>query len=94
MDRWVRCAKKNLPILAVLAVIVVAIVFVVADRWRRGAFIFGTATLLAAAFRLILSPERAGLLAVRTKTFDVAALLTVGGAIVWLAISIDPLGTD
>lgn len=79
---------------AIAAVILVAIVFVLAERWRRGSFVFGVATLLAAGFRLILSDERAGLLVVRSKTFDVAALTAVGGAIVWLAISIDPLGTD
>lgn len=94
MADWARFAKKNLPMVAIAAVILVAIVFVLAERWRRGSFVFGVATLLAAGFRLILSDERAGLLVVRSKTFDVAALTAVGGAIVWLAISIDPLGTD
>lgn len=91
---WGQFAKKNLPMLAVLVVIVVAVVFVLADRWRRGAFVFGVATLLAAVFRLTMPSERVGLLAVRSKAFDVGALVAVGGAIVWLAVSIDPLGTD
>ena len=52
MADWGQFAKKNLPMLAVLVVIVVAVVFVLADRWRRGAFVFGVATLLAAVFRL------------------------------------------
>lgn len=86
--------RKNFAILLVLAVIVGALVLVAADRWRRGAFVFGAAVLVAAALRLALSPDKAGLLAVRGKTFDVAALTAVGGAIVWLAVSIDPLGTD
>lgn len=80
--------------LAVLVVIVVAIGLVLADRWRRGALVFGAATLLAAAFRLMMPTERVGLLAVRSRPFDVSALVAVGGAIVWLAVSIDPLGTD
>lgn len=79
--------------LAVLVVIAVAVVFGLADRWRRGAFVFGVATVLAGLFRLCLPTERVGLLAVRSKGFDVGALLTVGGAIVLLAVTIDPLGT-
>ncbi|AOW92147.1 hypothetical protein BFN03_03980 [Rhodococcus sp. WMMA185] len=93
MTGWGGFLKRNLPMLAVLAVIVVAVVFVLADRWRRGAFVFGAATLLAAVFRLMMPSERVGLLAVRSKPFDVGALTAVGGAIVWLAVSIDPLGT-
>ena len=94
MADWGQFAKKNLPMLAVLLVIAVAVVFVLAERWRRGAFVFGAATLLAAIFRLTMPSERVGLLAVRSKPFDVGALVAVGGAIVWLAVSIDPLGTD
>lgn len=94
MADWGQFAKKNLPMLAVLLVIAVAVVFVLAERWRRGAFVFGVATLLAAIFRLTMPSERVGLLAVRSKPFDVGALVAVGGAIVWLAVSIDPLGTD
>ena len=42
-----------------------------------------------------LVPEnRIGLLAVRSRAFDVSALALVGGAIVFLSASIDPLGTD
>ncbi|WP_072687276.1 DUF3017 domain-containing protein [Rhodococcus marinonascens] len=93
MADWGKFAKRNLPMLVVLVVIAVAVVFVLADRWRRGAFVFGTATLLAAVFRLLMPSERVGLLAVRSKPFDVSALVAVGGAIVWLAVSIDPLGT-
>ena len=47
--------------------VLVAVVFVLADRWRRGAFVFGLATLLAAGFRLFLPTERVGLLAVRGR---------------------------
>ena len=92
-NRWLRFARRNLPLLAVAAIVVVAVGFVLADRWRRGAFVFGIATLLAAGFRLCLRPEEVGVLAVRGQAFDVAALTLVGGTIVWLAVSIDPLGT-
>ena len=86
--------RRQMPMAAVVAVIVVAALLVASDRWRRGAIVLGTATLLAGSFRLILSTDEVGLLAVRSKAFDVSALFTVGFAIVWLAASIDPLGTD
>ena len=79
--------------LAVLLVIAVAAALVISDRWRRGAIVFGVATLIAGGCRLCLPREQVGLLAVRTRAFDSAALLTVGTAIVLLGASIDPLGT-
>ncbi|MVU78819.1 DUF3017 domain-containing protein [Nocardia sp. ET3-3] len=78
--------------LLVAAVLVVAVVFLAWDRWRRGTFFFGGATLLAAALRLVLPADRAGLLAVRGKAFDVAWLTVLGGAIIVLAATISSLG--
>lgn len=86
--------RKNLPLMAVLVVIVGALILVLADRWRRGSFVLGIATILAAGFRLCLPENQVGLLAVRGRAFDVSALALVGGAIVFLSSSIDPLGTD
>ncbi|WP_255449989.1 DUF3017 domain-containing protein [Skermania sp. ID1734] len=77
----------------VLAIILVALIFVLSDRWRRGAIVFGSAALVGGFFRLLLPTAQVGLLAVRGKRFDVAAMFAVGAAIVWLAASIDPLGT-
>lgn len=94
MVRALRFARLNLPLLAVTVVIALAVVLVVADRWRRGAFVFGGATILAGLLRWILEDDQVGVLSVRSKGFDVAALLVVGGMIVALAASIDPLGTD
>ncbi len=85
---------RNLPIVAVSVVVLAALVLVLADRWRRGAFIFGCAALLAAVLRLCLPESRVGTLSVRSRAFDVLALGCVGGAIVFLSLSIDPLGTD
>lgn len=92
-NRWLRFARRNLPLIVVAVIVLVAVGFVLADRWRRGAFVFGIATLVAAGFRLCFRTEEVGLLAVRGQAFDVTALTLVGGAIVWLAVSIDPLGT-
>ncbi|WP_433702858.1 DUF3017 domain-containing protein [Prescottella equi] len=87
-------ARRNWPLLAVVLVVAAAFVLVLADRWRRGALVLGGAMVLAALLRAALSPDRVGLLAVRSKGFDVAAMAVVGATIIALAASIDPLGTD
>ncbi|QRE82036.1 DUF3017 domain-containing protein [Rhodococcus ruber] len=92
-ERWLRLARRNLPLLAVTVVIAAAVILVVADRWRRGAFVFGSATLLAGLLRLWVPEDQVGVLAVRSRAFDVSALLVVGGLVIALAVSIDPLGT-
>lgn len=93
MAQALRFTRLNLPLLAVTLVIAAAVVLVLADRWRRGAFVLGGAVLLAGVLRWILDDAQVGLLQVRGKKFDVAAMLVVGGMIVALAASIDPLGT-
>jgi hypothetical protein len=87
-----RFLRANLPLLLVAAVLVVAVVFVAQDRWRRGAFFVGGATVLAAVLRLCLPTARVGLLAVRSRPFDVAAYAVLGGAIITLAATISSLG--
>ena len=83
----------NIPFYVVLAVVVAAAVLVLVDRWRRGAFVFGSAMLLGAAVRALLPTSRVGLLQVRGRAFDVAAMTALGVSILWFATSIDSLGT-
>lgn len=73
--------------------VMVALGFVVFERWRRGAFLLGLVALGAAVLRAVLTDERARLLAVRTKRFDVLFSAVVGAVILWLATSVDALGT-
>ncbi|MFI5777273.1 DUF3017 domain-containing protein [Nocardia sp. NPDC051570] len=87
-----RFLRTNLPILLVVAVLVVAAVLLAQDRWRRGAFVIGGATLLAAALRLCLPTLRVGVLAVRSKPFDVGAYTVLGGSIIVVAATINSLG--
>ena len=94
MSSLVGLAKKNLPMLAVLAVIAAAVVLVLADRWRRGALVFGVAVIIGAAARWFVPENRVGLLAVRGRVFDTAAMGVMGVLIATLALTIDPLGTD
>lgn len=91
-NRWAGFLRCHLPMVVVAVVALIAVVFVAQDRWRRGAFFFGGAALIAAAFRLCLPTVRVGLLAVRSKPFDVGALTLLGGAIVFLAATINTLG--
>jgi hypothetical protein len=49
---------------------------------------------VAAAFRLALPEDRVGLLAVRSRTIDFATTATVSAAMLYIAWTIDPLGTS
>lgn len=91
-SRWAGFLRCHLPMVVVAVVVLIAVVFVAQDRWRRGALFFGGATLIAAAFRLCLPTVRVGLLAVRSRPFDVGALTLLGGSIVFLAATINTLG--
>lgn len=83
----------QIPYFAVLLVLLVAGVLVLVDRWRRGAFVFGGGLAFAAVLRALLPTSRAGLLQVRSRGFDVAAYAALAAAVLWMAITIDPLGT-
>ncbi|CKU14974.1 DUF3017 domain-containing protein [Mycobacterium tuberculosis] len=61
--------------------------------WRRGALLIGIGVGMAAVLRLVLSEERAGLLVVRSKGIDFVTTVTVAAAMVYIASTIDPLGT-
>ncbi len=88
-----RAILVQIPFAVVLVVVAAAVLFLLVDRWRRGAFVFGAGTVLAALLRATLPTSRVGLLQVRGRVFDVATLAAAGAAILWLATSIDPLGT-
>lgn len=92
--RRVRAYLVQIPYLLVILAVIVAAGLVLFDRWRRGAFVFGSALLLGALLRALIPTQRAGLLQVRGRFFDVAAMASVGVLVLWLATSIDPLGTN
>jgi hypothetical protein len=82
------------PILVVGLIFIAAFVLVVAGYWRRGALIIGIGVGAAAALRLALTDDRAGLLVVRSRTIDFATTATVSAAVLYIAWTIDPLGTS
>ena len=87
--RWIR----QIPYFLVLLGVFVAALFVLFDRWRRGTFIFGSALILGAILRAFMPSEKVGMLAVRSKPFDVFTMAGLGGLVIYLSLSIDSLGT-
>jgi len=82
------------PILLVGVIFVAAFGLVIAGYWRRGALVLAIGVGVAAALRLALSDNRAGLLVVRSRTIDFLTTATVSAAMVYVAWTIDPLGTS
>ena len=87
-------ARAQWPILTVAAIFVLALVLVAAGFWRRGALLIGIGVGVAAGLRLLLPEEQAGLLVVRSKRLDFATMTGVCAAVVYIAFTIDPLGTS
>ena len=81
------------PSLLVGLIFATALVLVGANFWRRGSLLIGVGVGVAAALRLVLSDERAGLLVVRGRGIDFLTTATVAAAMVYIAWTIDPLGT-
>ena len=69
--------RAQWPIPSVAVIFVIAFALVAAGFWRRGSLPIGIAVGLAAVLRLVLSDERAGLPAVRSKSLDFATMVTV-----------------
>ncbi|MGV0715477.1 DUF3017 domain-containing protein [Mycolicibacterium sp. XJ879] len=82
------------PIWLVGLVFVAAFGLVVTGYWRRGALVIAIGVGAAAVLRLLLPDERAGLLAVRSKPIDFVTTAMVSAAMLYIAWTIDPLGTS
>jgi Protein of unknown function (DUF3017) len=85
--------RAQWPMLTVVAIFVVAFTLAAANFWRRGALLIGIGVGVAAALRLALTEDRAGLLVVRSKGIDFTTMASVAASMVYIAWTIDPLGT-
>ncbi|MEI7715955.1 MAG: DUF3017 domain-containing protein [Mycobacterium sp.] len=85
--------RSQWPILLVGLTFAAAFLLAAANFWRRGSLLIGIGVGVAATLRLALSEERAGLLVVRGKATDFATTAAVGAAMIYIASTIDPLGT-
>ena len=93
-EYWRAVFRRQWPILSVAAIGLVALALVAAGFWRRGTLLIGIGVGLAAGLRLALPEDRAGVLVVRTRTIDVAMMAAVCAAVVYIAWTVDPLGTS
>jgi hypothetical protein len=85
--------RAQWPILLVELIFASAFVLAAANFWRRGALLIGIGVGVASVLRLVLPEERAGLLVVRSKGIDFVTTATVAATMVYIAWTIDPLGT-
>jgi hypothetical protein len=83
-DTRARRPFGELPVALVLFIAGGGLVAAGLDHWRRGIFLIGLAALVGAVLRLLLRTRDAGLLAVRSRGFDVVALMAMGTAILVL----------
>jgi hypothetical protein len=72
----------------VLAIAAIGMLRVATANWREGAVLLGGSLLVAATLRVVLPPERAGLLAIRSRVVDVLSYTGLGVAVVLLAVTI------
>jgi hypothetical protein len=89
-----KVVRGQWPILLVGLFFIAAFGLVIAGYWRRGALVLGIGVAVAAALRLTLTDERAGLLAVRSKGIDFVTTAVVSAGVIYIAWTIDPLGTS
>ncbi|QUR69602.1 DUF3017 domain-containing protein [Mycobacterium spongiae] len=88
-----RAVRAQWPVMLVGLIFAAAFALAGANFWRRGSLLIGIGVGVAATLRLVLSDDRAGLLAVRSRGIDVMTMTSVGAAMVYIAWTIDPLGT-
>lgn len=91
-NRLMPLGRAPWPVLVVVAFLLVAAVLLAQDHWRRGSLVIGGGALAAGVLRLLLPAARAGVLAVRSKPFDVGSYALLGGTIMVIAGTINPLG--
>lgn len=76
-----------------IAGLLIAATYIGLEHWRRGAFVLGASLCYLAGLRACVDSDILGVLSVRSRSFDMAFSLLIGLSTVWLAISIDPLGS-
>ncbi len=87
--------RRHLAFALVLGVVALGMVRIAQYHWREGAAVLGLALLLGAGLRVVLPPDRAGLLVIRGRYLDV--LLYGGFGVLMLAVALTiaggPLGS-
>lgn len=89
LPRWLQYAM----IAVFVAGFTAASLFSATEHWRRATFTLGATMLWLGIMRLSCDSKVIGLLAVRSKRFDVLFCTALGAAMMWLAYSVDSLGS-
>lgn len=74
------------PVAVVAAAIAFGLVIVALDHWRAGSTVLASAAAAGALFRLVLPTRAAGVLAVRSRPFDVATYLAMAALLGGMAL--------
>ena len=82
--------RRHLAFALVLGVVALGMVRIAQYHWREGAAVLGLALLLGAGLRVVLPPDRAGLLVIRGRYLDV--LLYGGFGVLVLAVALTIVG--
>ena len=93
--RWPGGWRPHLAFALVLAVVALGMVRIAQYHWREGTVVIGLALLLAAGLRVMLPPDRAGLLMIRGRYPDVLVYAGFGVLVLAVALTIvgGPLGS-
>ncbi len=78
VHRLPRSRFREWPISLVMLGIGLSMIFVATDHFRRGSLVLAVSVVLAIFLRLFLPENQAGMLAVRSKSVDVAILTVLG----------------
>lgn len=77
--------RRGIPITVVLVILAAGLLLYALAHWRRGSAVLGAAALVAGVLRAVVSEGDIGVLAVRSRAFDVLFLLAIGIAFELLA---------
>lgn len=80
-------------VLAFVGAVALAFALIALDHWRRGTVMMGLSLLYLGSIRWVVDSRIMGVLAVRSRKFDSIFCACLAAGILWLAISVDPLGS-
>ena len=89
--RALRTLAVEWPFAIVFTTAAIAVIVVSLGALKHGLTILAAALLLGSALRFVLSPARAGLLAVRRRGVDVVTMALLGALLLLLALFADTL---
>lgn len=78
--------RRRLPITIVLLIVVAGLILCSLAYWRRGSTLLGGAAVVGAVLRMVVRESDVGVLAVRSRPFDVTFLLLIAALFAGLVL--------